>query len=80
MFELAVSNGGAAIPPELLAKIFKPFSRGETRGGLQGLGLGLYISSEIARAHGGTLDVVSVSGETRFTFRMPLKPAQSAEA
>ena len=38
---------------------------------LQGLGLGLYIASEIARAHGGTLYVNSSADETRFTFRMP---------
>ena len=37
----------------------------------QGLGLGLYIASEIARAHGGKIDVGSSPAETRFTFRMP---------
>jgi signal transduction histidine kinase len=35
------------------------------------LGLGLYIAAEIARAHGGTLDVTSTPSETRFTLRMP---------
>jgi hypothetical protein len=39
----------------------------------EGLGLGLYIASEIAKAHGGTLDAVSNPAETRFTFRMPLR-------
>jgi signal transduction histidine kinase len=39
--------------------------------GQQGLGLGLYIASEIARAHSGTLGVVSAAGKTTFTFRMP---------
>jgi signal transduction histidine kinase len=38
----------------------------------QGLGLGLYIASEIARAHGGTLEATSSAEETRFTFRMPI--------
>jgi signal transduction histidine kinase len=33
---------------------------------------GLFIASEIARAHGGTLDVTSAESETRFSFRMPL--------
>jgi signal transduction histidine kinase len=37
----------------------------------QGLGLGLYIASEIARAHGGNINVTSSAVETRFTFRMP---------
>ena len=36
------------------------------------LGLGLYIASEIARAHDGTIDATSSPEETRFTFRMPL--------
>jgi len=35
------------------------------------LGFGLYIASEIARAHGGTLDIASTADETRFNFRMP---------
>lgn len=35
-------------------------------------GLGLYIASEIARAHGGTLTVTSSAAETTFRFRLPL--------
>jgi sigma-B regulation protein RsbU (phosphoserine phosphatase) len=42
----------------------------------EGLGLGLYIASEIARAHGGDLGVTSDAAETRFTFRMPLAESQ----
>ena len=71
-FELIVANAGKPIPAMLLQRIFEPFSRGTLRPSLQGLGLGLYISSEIAKAHGGALDVVSTEAETRFTFRMPL--------
>jgi sigma-B regulation protein RsbU (phosphoserine phosphatase) len=71
--ELSVSNSGAPIPPAALAKIFEPFERGSLRSSLQGLGLGLYISSQIARAHAGTLSVTSTPEETRFTFRMPLR-------
>ncbi|RMS54609.1 hypothetical protein ALP66_05305, partial [Pseudomonas amygdali pv. photiniae] len=42
----------------------------------QTLGLGLYIASEIALAHGGTLEVCSTQEQgTVFTFRMPLKSA-----
>ena len=37
-----------------------------------GLGLGLYIASQIAKAHGGELRVHSTAAETRFTFVMPL--------
>ncbi|MBN9562529.1 MAG: PAS domain-containing sensor histidine kinase [Alphaproteobacteria bacterium] len=71
-FELFVANAGEPIPPVVLQRIFEPFSRGTLAPGLQGLGLGLFISHEIAKAHGGTLEVVSTEAETRFTFRMPL--------
>jgi phosphoserine phosphatase RsbU/P len=71
-FELFIANAGDPIPPAALGKIFEPFERGTLRSSLQGLGLGLYISSEIAKAHGGILDVSSTAEETRFTFRMPV--------
>jgi len=72
VFELSVANAGEPISPETMAHLFKPFYRGEVRTSLRGLGLGLYIASEIARAHNGTLDVSSTEAETRFTFRMPI--------
>jgi signal transduction histidine kinase len=72
-FELSVANLGAPIPPETQASLFQPFSRASARRGQQGLGLGLYIASEIARAHGGTLEVASSEEITRFTFRMGLR-------
>ncbi|MDB5511532.1 MAG: histidine kinase [Enterovirga sp.] len=71
-FELSVSNLGPPIPPDMVEHLFKPFVRATARPSQQGLGLGLYIASEIARAHGGRLDVVSTAQETRFTFRAPL--------
>jgi sigma-B regulation protein RsbU (phosphoserine phosphatase) len=71
MFELSVSNAGHPIAPDVMAQLFQPFYRGTLKRSLQGLGLGLFIASEIARAHGGTLDVNSSADETRFTFRMP---------
>jgi signal transduction histidine kinase len=71
MLEVAVANGGEPIPTGMLERLFEPFARnGERRGGL---GLGLYIAAEIAKAHGGRLDVSSTADETRFTFRMPLR-------
>jgi signal transduction histidine kinase len=71
-FELSVANSGEAIPPEQQALLFLPFERAEHHHGQQGLGLGLYIAAEIARAHGGELGVTSDAAETRFTFSMPL--------
>jgi signal transduction histidine kinase len=72
-FELAVYNSGTPIPPAAMERLFHPFSRGNVRPSQQGLGLGLYIASEIARAHGGRIDVTSSPEETCFTFRMPLQ-------
>jgi len=75
VFALAVGNGGDPIAPEAMARLFSPFARGEVRPSQQGLGLGLYIASEVARAHGGTLEVASDAQETRFTFTMPVGEA-----
>ena len=77
---LSVANGGEPIPPAAMERLFEPFERGAVRPSLQGLGLGLYIAAEIARAHAGTLDVDSSSAQTKFTFRMPMTPEASATA
>jgi signal transduction histidine kinase len=69
--ELSVVNGGNPIPPEAMGRLFQPFFRGEARPSQQGLGLGLHIASEIAKAHGGAIEVASTDKETRFTFQMP---------
>jgi sigma-B regulation protein RsbU (phosphoserine phosphatase) len=72
-FELSITNAGPPISEKTKERLFQPFYRGEVRPSQQGLGLGLYIASEIARAHSGTLEVASTHQETRFTFRMPLE-------
>jgi signal transduction histidine kinase len=72
MFELSVANAGEPIPAAARERLFEPFARGDVRPDQQGLGLGLYIASEIARAHGGRIEVASSDDETRFTFRMRL--------
>jgi sigma-B regulation protein RsbU (phosphoserine phosphatase) len=77
VFEMSVANAGKPIPPNILERLFQPFFRGAIRASRNGLGLGLYISSEIAKAHGGTLEVTSDEQETRFTFTMARsKPGQ----
>ena len=70
VLELTVTNPGEPIPPEMVEHLFKAFHRGQVRNNAQGLGLGLYIASQIAQAHGGRIDVVSDPDETRFTFTM----------
>ena len=69
---ISVTNAGKQIPDAIRDRLFQPFSRGEVTPKQQGLGLGLYIAAEIARAHRGALEVESGKQETRFTFKMPL--------
>jgi sigma-B regulation protein RsbU (phosphoserine phosphatase) len=70
-FRLAIMNAGEAIPAAAMERLFGPFARGADRSDGMGLGLGLYIASEIAKAHDGRIDVTSSATETRFTFTMP---------
>lgn len=69
--ELSVTNRGQTIPPHVAEHLFQPFARGKSRSREEGLGLGLYIASEIALAHAGTLSVTSADGETCFKLRIP---------
>ncbi|MBY5459716.1 ATP-binding protein [Rhizobium beringeri] len=70
--ELWIANSGAPISSDAMTRLFQPYFRGEIGSSQRGLGLGLHIASEIARAHGGTITVSSDDKETRFTFVMPL--------
>lgn len=67
-----VTNGGV-IPHDLVAKVFEPMTGGDgRRAKSQGLGLGLYITKQIVRAHGGDVDAQSsVAGETAFHVVLP---------
>ena len=74
---LSVWNAGDPIPPENIDKICEPFWRHSSTGNREGLGLGLYICSQIVRAHGGTLSVTSSQESgTSFTARLPLDADQ----
>jgi signal transduction histidine kinase len=61
---LSVMNGGPAIPEEVRARMFEPYRRG-TVASPGGLGLGLYIASQIVTSHGGAIEVTSVDGPRR---------------
>ena len=65
-----MANKGKAIPESLQAILFTPFKREADRPSNNGLGLGLYIADQIAKAHGATLSFVSDEEVTRFTFVM----------
>ena len=69
---LSVTNSGNQIPPDKMGNLFEPFDRAGSEGNVEGLGLGLYIASEIARSHDGILDATSSADATVFTFEMPV--------
>ena len=71
-FCLTVTNYGNSIPAATMQRLFQPFYRGDDRSGKKGLGLGLYIASEIAKAHQGELSVDSTEINTCFTLQIPL--------
>lgn len=71
-FELSVSNKGKKISETALDHLFEPFYRESNDANKKGLGLGLFIASEIAKAHDGDLMVCSTHEETRFTLKIPL--------
>lgn len=68
---LAVKNQGQ-IPEDVLPHLFQPYSRPTGDAPQAGLGLGLYIASQIAQSHGGRLHVASTAQNgTLFTFSLP---------
>ena len=70
---LTVSNGGNAIAPDALSRVFEPYWRPPTSKPGGGLGLGLYICKQIVAGHGGTLDVSSSEEDgTCFVARWPV--------
>jgi signal transduction histidine kinase len=70
---LSVKNQGL-IAEDVLPHLFRPYSRPASGTPRTGLGLGLYIASQIAQSHGGKLDVVSTEQQgTTFTFSLPIR-------
>lgn len=81
---IAVSNDASPIPADKLDVVFERFGRvdpSRQRVGPGSTGLGLAIVRSAVEAHGGTVGLVSVPGETTFTVRLPLSgPTQPALA
>lgn len=76
---LSVHNTGAPIRADVLPRLFHPFYRGGDDEPHGGLGLGLFIVSEIARAHGGSVraDSSALAGTT-FTVTLPREPRDAS--
>jgi signal transduction histidine kinase len=67
---IAVKDNGNGIPPKILDKIFQPFFTTKPTG--QGTGLGLSLSYDIVKAHGGELKVETKVGEgSAFVIQLP---------
>ena len=69
--EITVSDNGNGIPQNIVDKIFQPFFTTKPTG--QGTGLGLSLSYDIIKAHGGEIKVQSKEGEgTEFIIQLPI--------
>jgi two-component system, NtrC family, sensor kinase len=69
--EINVKDNGSGIPQKVLDKIFQPFFTTKPTG--QGTGLGLSLSYDIVKAHGGELKVESKEGEgSKFSIQLPV--------
>jgi signal transduction histidine kinase len=70
---LVVVDHGIGIAPDDQERIFRRFERATSARKFSGLGLGLWITSELVRAHGGTIAVQSEPGSgATFTVTLPL--------
>ena len=67
--EISVKDNGPGIPAEIVEKVFQPFFT--TKKGTEGTGLGLSLSYDIAKAHGGELTVNTKPGEGS-TFKIAI--------
>jgi signal transduction histidine kinase len=71
---VTVTDSGPGLSAAQIDRLFKPFERlGQEGGAVQGTGLGLALSSRLAQAMGGRIDVVSAPGSgSVFTVRLPV--------
>ena len=71
---LRVRDHGIGVPAEERERIFDRFTRAVSLREYGGLGLGLFISKDIVEAHGGTIRVMTESGEgATFEVELPLE-------
>lgn len=70
---ISIADTGGGIPPEDLPRLFERFYRGDKARVAGGTGLGLAIANEIARAHGGKIEVTSKLGQgSVFSIHLPV--------
>jgi CheY-like chemotaxis protein len=69
--QIAVTDQGLGIPPDVLPKIFDPYFSTKTRGTDKGMGLGLTICHSVVKKHGGAMTVSSSPSGTTFHVYLP---------
>ena len=71
MVEIKVADNGNGIPQKVIDKIFQPFFTTKPTG--QGTGLGLSLSYDIVKAHGGEINVETKENEaSEFIIQLPI--------
>lgn len=76
--QIAISDNGTGIPPDILAKIWEPFFTTKKAGPGTGAGLGLSTCKKIIDSHGGEIEVKSTTGKgTTFYITLLIQPPSS---
>ncbi|WP_420934195.1 GAF domain-containing sensor histidine kinase [Alteromonas sp. A081] len=70
---IRISNHGDTMSPDAMSRLFQPFWRQQNQRDTGGLGLGLFIASQISSAHNGTLSVESDDSITEFSLKIPIE-------
>ena len=75
-----VEDQGGGIAPGQHERIFERYFRGDSAGSTGGTGLGLFLGSQIARAHDGSLALLRSGAKgSAFRLRLPLLPADEIQ-
>jgi two-component system sensor histidine kinase KdpD len=79
--EIRVSDEGCGLPPGDTETVFRKFQRGNQRGAVPGIGLGLAICRAVVELHGGRIRAQRrPTAGTEFVVQLPLTPGAPEEA
>ncbi|HBM44730.1 MAG TPA: histidine kinase, partial [Halomonas sp.] len=78
---ISIRDQGTGISPDRAGMIFERYRRAVRNDSSRGVGLGLHVSRQIVRAHGGELTLAeNTSSGCRFIFTLPVHPKNNQEA
>jgi two-component system sensor histidine kinase KdpD len=81
ILEIRVSDEGCGLPPGDTETVFRKFQRGNQRGAVPGIGLGLAICRAVVELHGGRIRAQRrPTAGTEFVVQLPLTPGAPEEA